>query len=76
MSEEDAYLPIPGWPGYTVSWRGQVRSEFGVLACDSKGRVRLRNKATRRQSLFFTGELMDLAGLLAHDADDPPAETV
>lgn len=71
MREEDAYLPIPGWPGYSVSRRGQVRSEFGVLACDSKGRVRLRNKATRRQSLFFTGELMELAGLLAHDADGP-----
>ncbi|WP_165072772.1 hypothetical protein [Desulfovibrio sp. ZJ200] len=74
MSDEAAYLPIPGWPGYRVSRRGQVRSEYGVLTCDSKGRVRLRNKATRRQSLFFTGELMGLAGLLADSSGSPAPE--
>lgn len=72
MSDEDTCLPIPGWPGYSVNRLGQVRSRFGVLACDAKGRVRLRNKAARRQSLFFTGELMGRAGLLA----DSPADAL
>lgn len=72
MSGPDAYLPIPGWPGYSVNRLGQVRSEYGVLSCDSKGRVRLRDKASKRQSTLHVGALMELAGLLA-EVDGSPA---
>lgn len=65
MSNPDAFLPIPGWPGYSVNRLGQVRSEYGVLSGDCKGRVRLRDKASKRQRMFYVGELMGLAGLLS-----------
>ncbi len=66
----DGYTPIPDWPGYYVNRLGQVCSEYGILSCDSKGRVRLRNKTANRQGAFYTGELMALAGLLVEPGQD------
>ncbi len=72
MSERrDDFFPIPAWPGYSVSRLGQVRGKTGVLACDAKGRVRLRNG--KRQSSVHVGDLMAQAGLLANpDSAAPP----
>lgn len=71
MSAEAAYLSIPGWPGYMVNRLGQVRSDHGVLACDCKGRVRLRDKASKRYNTFPVGALMEMAGLLTESAGSP-----
>lgn len=66
----DVFLPIPAWPGYSVSRLGQVRGKTGVLSCDAKGRVRLRNG--RRYTLSYVGALMELAGLLTPPDGEPP----
>ncbi len=72
MSERrDDFFPIPAWPGYSISRLGQVRGKTGVLACDAKGRVRLRNG--KRQSSVHVGDLMAQAGLLANPDGAPAA---
>lgn len=74
MTTPDVFLPIPAWPGYSVSRLGQVRGKAGVLSCDAKGRVRLRNG--QRQTSLYVGALMEQAGLLAppHGAPAAPPE--
>lgn len=71
MPELKDFSPIPDWPGYSVSRLGQVRSKIGVLSCDAKGRVRLRNGQS--YTLSYVGDLMAQAGLLANPDGAPAA---
>ena len=68
---QDDFFPIPAWPGYSVSRLGQVRGKTGVLSCDAKSRVRLRNG--QRYTLSYVGALMEQAGLLASPNGAPAA---
>lgn len=69
----DEFLPIPDWPGYAINRLGQVRGRCGQLSCDTKGRVRVRSKAAKRQAALHVGELMEMAGLLVNPDDAPAA---
>lgn len=69
--KDDDFFSIPAWPGYSVDRLGRVRGKTGMLACDAKGRVRLRNG--KRYILSYVGDLMEQAGLLANPDGAPAA---
>lgn len=56
------FTPIPAWPGYFVNRLGQVRSNFGTLTVDPKGRVRVRPPGGKSARSVYVGELMAAAG--------------
>ncbi len=58
------FIPIPDYPGYSISPQGQVRSERSglILSHDARGRVKLR--AGKKYPAFFVGELLAMAGCL------------
>jgi len=52
------FIPIPGWPGYSIDARGRVESERSglVLAVDKWGRVSLRQG--KKDTKAYIGELV------------------
>lgn len=59
MSE---FRKIPGWDGYFINAQGLVRSRYGELAVDAKGRVSLYTAEAHRRRSLPVSELMLLAG--------------
>ncbi len=58
------YYPIQGWPGYSVTLDGEVRSPKGIsLSCDSRGRVILRGH-DQRINRIPVATCLSMAGLV------------
>lgn len=56
--------PITGWPGYSVTLDGEVRSPKGIsLSCDSRGRVILRGH-DQRINRIPVATCLSMAGLV------------
>lgn len=68
------FTPIPAWPGYFINRLGQVRSNFGTLAVDPKGRVRVRPPGGKSARSVYVGELMAAAGFFMPAAPAVSAE--
>lgn len=61
-AKPEEFTPIPDGPDYAVNRLGQVRSRFGTLTVDPKGRVRVRPPGGKSVRSVYVGELMAAAG--------------
>lgn len=68
------FLPVPGWPGYSVSEAGEVRSRWSTLEVNSRGRVTLRHADTKKTKTFTPQELFALAASATEKSAMPAPE--
>ena len=64
------FRPLPSYPGYSISPRGEVCNRLGVIfRVDACGRVSLRQGASGRRKRFFIGDLLAEAGFFISSAE-------
>ncbi len=73
-AKPEEFTPIPDWPDYAVNRLGQVRSRFGTLTADPKGRVHVRPPGGKSARSVYVGELMAAAGFFIPAAPAVSAE--
>lgn len=73
-AKPEEFTPIPDWPDYAVNRLGQVRSRFGTLTVDPKGRVHVRPPGGKNARSVYVGELMAAAGFFIPAAPAVSAE--
>lgn len=62
MGIAEGFREVPGWDGYFVNAKGCVRSRFGEIEIDARGRASLYNAQTRKRRSIPVAELLRLAG--------------
>lgn len=52
------FAEIPGWPGYYVNNSGVVKSGYGEISANDKGKYSLKNRDSGKRRLFTLEQLL------------------